>query len=179
MTGIEEAAAIVSIASAVAGTAVSAIGAEKTASAESQAAAANAQIAAENQQAAQQNAAQASMAGEQQAAISQQRTRARMGGIIASEAAGGIDVNSGSAQQVQASNRAIGLEDALTIKSNAARQAYGYEVQGTNFGAQASLDTAQAANASQAGDITAASTILGGASTASSNYAKFLQSGAL
>ena len=157
----------------------SAIGAERQAQAESGAANYNAAIAAQNQAMARQNAIAASAAGEQQAAMSQQKTRARLGGIITGEAAGNIDVMKGSAVNVQSSERALGLQDALTIKSNAAREAYGYQTQAYNFGAQSNLDKFQAESAAAGGDITAASTLLGGAASAGNEYARFLQAGAL
>lgn len=60
-----------------------------------------------------------------------------MGAIKAAEAAGNVDVNSGSAVDVQSSAAALGELNAITIRGNAAKEAYGYETQSTSFENQA------------------------------------------
>jgi hypothetical protein len=65
--------------------------------------------------------------------------------------ASGVDVNSGSAADVQQSQREIGLLDTATTASNAALDVYGYKSQATNFEAQAQLDRMQGDNALLAG----------------------------
>lgn len=52
-----------------------------------------------------------------------------VGAERAGYAAGGIDVNSGTAQQVQDSSKQVSELDALTIKNNASLQAWGYQTQ--------------------------------------------------
>ena len=132
----------------------------------------------QNQQIALQNATAAGQAGEAQAAQAEQKTRAEVGAIKASSAASGVDVNSGSALDVQSSASELGELNAITIRGNAAKQAYGYETQGTSFQNQANLDTSQAADATTAGEIGAGSTFLGGVGSAASNYGKYLQQNA-
>lgn len=60
----------------------------------------------------------------------------RTGKILGAERAAyanqGVDVNSGSAAQVQADTSKMGALDRLTIQNNAARQALGYRIQGVN-----------------------------------------------
>jgi hypothetical protein len=56
-------------------------------------------------------------------------TRQRIGTSRAALAAQGIDVSMGSAADVQATEAAIGELDALTIRNNAAREAWGYQVE--------------------------------------------------
>lgn len=174
MSGGTSAIAIASLAVGAVGAGVSAIGAINAAHAQSEAADYNAKIAAQNQQLANQNATQAGLAGEQQAAMSEQKTRAEVGAIKAASAAGGVDVNSGSAVDVRSSAAELGELNAITIRSNAAKQAYGYETQATGSGNQATLDTLQGSNATTAGEIGAGSTLLGGLGSAGANYAKFL-----
>jgi type II secretory pathway component PulM len=70
-------------------------------------------------------------------------------------AANGIDVNSGSAGQVQNDSAALGELDALTIMNNAAREAYGYQVQAIDQRQQGKL-------AKYAGKMEAIGSILGG-----------------
>ncbi len=63
----------------------------------------------------------------------EQRYRANVRGLIGSQRAGfaaqGVDVGSGSAADVQADAAYLGELDALTIRNNAAREAWGYEVE--------------------------------------------------
>lgn len=174
MSGATSAIAIASLATAVAGVGLGAYGAISSADAASASAKFNAATAAQNQQIATQNANLAEAAGEQQAGMAQQKTRAEVGAIKASQAASNVDVNSGSAVDVQSSAADLGELNAITIRSNAAKQAYGYETQSTGYQDQSNLDTSQAANATTAGGITAGSTILGGVGSAGSNYANFL-----
>ena len=153
---------------------VQAFGSIQQGQAQSQAAAYNAQVAQQNAQIQQQNATWAAQSGEEQAAAQEQRTRAQVGAIKAAEAADNIDVNSGSAVDVRSSAAELGELSALNIRSNAAKQAYGYETQSWNAQAQANLDQANAAYAQQAGEIGAASDLLGGASDASTSWANYL-----
>lgn len=169
----------ISLASSLGSAVIGAVGAESSASAQAASATYNAEIATQNQQIATQNANLAAASGEQQAAISEQKTRAKEGGIITGEAAGNINVMTGSAVDVQTSEKALGLQDALTIKSNAARQAYGYQTQAYNYGAESNLYGYEAQTAQTAGMINAGSTLLGGAASGLSNYARFLQAGSL
>ena len=139
----------------------------------------NAQVAANNAKIAQQNATWAGQAGEAQAAASEAKTRAAVGATQAAQGASGVDVNSGSASDVRASQAEIGMLDALTIRSNAARQAYGYQTQSASDTAQSKLDKSQAKNDSTAGLIGGGATLLGGLGTTAMNYGKFIQSNSL
>lgn len=88
-------------------------------------------------------------------------------------AAGNIDVNSGSALRVQEDVAMLGESDALTIRSNAARAAYGYEVQGMNYSAQAELDNRRGNEAARAGQLNAFASLIGGASSVASRWDSF------
>jgi hypothetical protein len=166
-------------AAAVAGSAISAVGAIQSANAQSASAKYNAQIATQNQQQANQNASLAAASGDQQAAIQQQKTRAEVGAIKAQQAASNVDVNTGSAVDVQSSAAQLGELNAITIRSNAARTAYGYETQATGFGNEATLQNQQSSYDQTAGEIGAAGTFLGGVGNASDNYARYLAQGGL
>lgn len=83
------------------------------------------------------------------------KTRQVVGSQRANMAAQGIDVNSGSAADVQGSTQAIGALDALTIKNNAWRTAWGYNVQASNY-------TSQGAFQKQAADTQSGQTLLTG-----------------
>ena len=123
----------------------------------------NAQVAENNAVVARQNAAFAGAEGNANAERQGMKTRAAVGAMKAAQAANGIDVNSGSAVDVRSSAAELGQLDAITIRSNAARRAYGFETEAVNDQAQAALDRAGGKAAQKASYIGAASTILGGA----------------
>ncbi len=130
-----------------------------------------AEVAAQNQKLAQQSAQMASASGEAQAEQAGLKSRANLGAIRAAEGASGIDVNSGSAEDVQSSARGLGMLDQLTIRSNAAKTAYGYETQGLAYGGQQQLEKAVAQQAPIAGAFGAAGSLLSGAAGVSNQYA--------
>lgn len=167
-------AAVVAAAASAAGAAVSAQAAMQNANAQAASAKFQSQVAAGNQQTALQNAAFAAASGEQQAAVQEQKTRAQIGAIEASQGSSGVDVNSTTATNVRTSQGELGKLDAETIRSNAARQAYGYETQGNNFGNSSSADVSQAQNAETAGDFSAGAGLLSGAGNAAANYSKVM-----
>lgn len=70
--------------------------------------------------------------GEQEAAKFRQGVRALVSEQRTGFAAGNIDVNYGSAVDTQADAEFLGELDALTIRTNAAREAWGYRVQATD-----------------------------------------------
>lgn len=162
------------LALAVVGTAVSVSGQMQQASAAKASANYQSEVAAGNQTIATQNANFAAASGEQQAAVQEQKTRAQVGAIEAGQGSSGVDINSPTAKAVRTSQGELGALDAQTIRSNAARTAYGYETQSTNFGNQSSADIAQANNAETSGDINAGSSLLSGAGNASLNYANVM-----
>lgn len=81
------------------------------------------------------------------------------------QAANGIDVNSGSAAQLQDDTAMLGELDALTIQNNAAREAYGYRV-------QAKQDILNASQTVQNGKTAAMGSILGGFGSAFGSFAR-------
>lgn len=162
------------LALSAAGTAAGVAGQIKSASAAKASADYQAQVASGNQQIALQNASAASKSGEAQAAIQEQKTRAQVGAIEASQGSSGVDINSPTASAVRTSAGELGDLDAQTIRSNAARTAYGYQTQATNFGNVSSSDTATGENAESAGYIGAGTGLLSGVGSASTNYASVM-----
>lgn len=122
-----------------------------------------AQVAKNNQTQAYQNANYASAAGETQSYEQGLKERTITGAIDAGIAAGGIDVNSGSAKDVKVSQDILSQQDVQQVRQTAALQAYGYKTQATNFGAQAQLDTAQAGFDQEAGWLNGLGSLLTGA----------------
>lgn len=64
----------------------------------------------------------------------------------AKASAAGLDIGSGSMSDILADTAMMGELDALTIRSNAEREAYGHQVGATNFLAQGRLDRATGRN---------------------------------
>lgn len=124
-----------------------------------------AQVAANNATIAQQNATYALQAGAAKEQASRIKTAALVAQQKAIQGASGLDVNSGSDVDVRGSTNVLGELDALTIRNNAAREAYGYGTQGSNFTAQAGLDRAAASNDATSGYIGGASSLLSSASS--------------
>lgn len=167
-----------SLASTVLGGATSAIGSIKQGQAEKEAAEFNAQVAKENQQVSTANAQIAGQAGAEQAGMTSMKTRATVGAVQANQAASGIDVNSGSDVDVRSSARELGELDALTVRSNATREAYGQTVQAASYGAESQLQSYEAESAGTAGEIGAASSFLGSTGSAANNWYRYqLQGG--
>lgn len=100
------------------------------------------------------------------------RFRAGVRGIVGAQragfAAGNVDVGFGSALDVQADAAYLGELDALTIRTNAAREAWGYKVEAEDLRRRGQITRKEGKNAELAGReqrlqsrIGAASTILG------------------
>lgn len=124
-----------------------------------------AQIARNNAQVALANSQAASQAGDIAAMNSLLRTRAQIGQTKVAQAASGIDVNTGSAADVRASQRLLGVLDAMTIRSNAARASYGYQAESMSEAARAKSLARRAGMSRIRGIMDASGTILEGATT--------------
>jgi hypothetical protein len=77
--------------------------------------------------------------GEIDATQAGMKSRAELAQAKAGQGASGIDVNSESSTAVRESMIELGNYDQMMIRSNAARKAYGYEVEASEAGAQADL----------------------------------------
>lgn len=126
----------------------------------------NAQIQANDAITAQRNATIASEMGEQAAEQRGMQTAQQVGKAKAIFGASGIDPLSGSASDTEEGITSSGLTDVQTIKSNAARQAWGYQTQSSNFTAQSQLDKQQGADEM-------AGSFLSGASSGLNSWLKF------
>ena len=79
------------------------------------------------------------------------KERATAGAITSGIAAGGLNVNEGSAKDVRVSQTGIGEQDIEQVRQRAALLAYGYKVSATNAGAEAQLNQAAAGQDIEAG----------------------------
>lgn len=93
-----------------------------------------------------------------------------MGRQKAAMAANGVDLNFGSPLDTLVDTATLGEIDALTIRRNAANEAYDYDVAAANGRADASLSRANAKNSKTAGNLKAFSTMLTGAGKAYGDY---------
>ena len=112
----------------------------------------------------------AQQVGDQQLNNSELRSAQLFGTQRATLAANGVDLGSGSANEVLATTKYMGERDALTIQNNTANQVWGSKTQGQNYTSEAAADsaTANAINPRMA----AATSLLGGAGTVASNWYK-------
>ncbi len=127
-------------------------------------------IAQMNKNIALQDATYARAVGESEAQKSGMATRFTLGKIISAQSGSGIDVTSGSNKAVQESTQAIGTHDEAVIRSTAAKRAYGYEVEAAQDTAQGQVYQMAGRNAQTAGQIGAATSILGSVSSVSSKW---------
>lgn len=148
-----------------AGTAVSALGIYQQGQARAASANYQAQVAANNAIIAGQNADYAVNAGQAKAAAQSLKGAAIGGRIKASQAANNVDVNTGSAVDVQQSQREISKLDTETTLNNAQLQAYGYRANQTNYLAQSELDKQEAESDKTGAALGAAGSLLSNASS--------------
>lgn len=88
----------------------------------------------------------------------------------AAMAANGVDLSFGSPLDTIVDTAVMGELDALTVRSNAYREAYDYRVQAVNQRAGATLNRMEARSATTGGYLGAMGTLLGGAGKAWGAY---------
>lgn len=115
--------------------------------------------------------------GEQQAERQGIAGAAQAGQIKAGQAASGVDVNSGSAKDVQTSQRLVSQMDLNTIREKAAKTAYDFSVQATNYENQAKGLNKAASNARTEGVLGAVSSFIGTVGSVSSKWMQGQQLG--
>lgn len=111
------------------------------------------------------NAEDAIKRGDKEASLVKNRARQMIGAQRSSMAAQGIAVDSGSAMDVQLDTASAGVQDAMTVRNNAWREAWGYRVQAQDL-------MHQGAMAKIAGRSAASQTLLTGGISAIGSFAK-------
>lgn len=162
--------AAVSIGATVASGAVNAFGTAMSGSAQAKQYEYQAGIARLNSQISKQNADYARQVGEVQAQQSGMKSRFQQGKIVTAQSASGLDVNKGSPKAVQDSQHELGVYDQNVIRSNAAKRAYGFEVEAFNATAQGKVYDMAADRTKTATAIGVTGSILGTASSVSSKW---------
>lgn len=112
-----------------------------------------------------QNATYATEAGQTQAANTSLAGAATSGTVKAGQAANNVDVNSGSAVNVQQSQREANVLNTETVLNNAELSAYGYRSQATGYTATAGLEQYEASVAPIAAGVGAGGNLLSNASS--------------
>lgn len=107
-------------------------------------------------------------------AVEEQRKRQEVQQVLgrqqAAMAANGVDLSFGSPLDLITDTAVMGELDALTIRSNAYRESYDFQVDAVNQRAGAGLTRMQGRNAETAGWLNAAGTVIGGAGKAYGQY---------
>ncbi len=160
----------VGIAAAIGGSLLSAQGEKQKAAATSQMYTYQAGIADLNRRIALNNRDYAIYSGGEDAKRFGMKSAQVAGSIKATEAASGIDVRAGSKVAVQAGQKQVSDLDTATIRNNAARKAYGYELEATTADKQEQMYTAASSNSLEAGNIAAAGSLISGVSSVSSKW---------
>lgn len=161
---------VMSIGASTGGSLLSAFGASKSGAAQSRAYQYQAGVAELNRKIALQNRDYALATGETEAQRYGMQASQRMGAIRAGIGASGIDIGSGSKAAVQESQQTVSKIDLDQIRNNAARKAYGFEVEASQDAAQTGLYTRAAADAAEAGQIKALGSLVSGAGSVASKW---------
>jgi hypothetical protein len=165
--------ATIAVAATMASSAIGAFGQIQAGQAAKQAGDYNAAIARNNQIIAERAAVDAETRGDI-AADEQRRKTARIAGAQrAAFGSSGLAIDSATSMDILGDTAAFGELDALTIKSNAQREAYGYRVQGMNYQAEEAMSRVRGKNANTAAQISAASTLIGGAASGGDRWMSY------
>jgi hypothetical protein len=171
---VGEALPVIGLVAGIAGAGVSAAGQYGSMQSQSANAAYQAQVAANNAKIALQNQSWDVQAGEVQAGNQGLKTRSMVGTTKAQQGASGVDVNSASSTAVRSGESELGMLDALTIRSDAAKKAYAASVQATSSTAESGLLSSESTQAANAAPVAATGSLLSSASSVAGNYGKYL-----
>lgn len=130
---------------------------------QNQAGKANQQIAENNATLARQDSAAAQASGDRESEQMLWRTRAALGQQRAAAAANGLDIGFGTPAEIMGETAMFGEAQQQTIRANAARQAWGFNSQATNYQNQGRQDR-------WAGRTGAVGTVLGGLGSAAGQW---------
>lgn len=152
------------------GAIVSAVGMFAQGAAQAKADKYQAAVAENNKIIAEQNAVYEIQAGTTEEQAQRIKTGQVLGQAEAAQSASGLDAETGSAVKVRRSTATVGELDALTIRDNAARRAYGYRAEGVNFEAQAGLYNMQAKSDMMSGILSGAGALISGFSSVAGKW---------
>lgn len=136
-------------------------------------------IATYNAQLADQNRQAALTAGQNSEQLKRMQTGKEVGAEAAAQAAGGTDVAGGSNEAVRSATQTAGDFDALNIRYNAARSAYGYSQEAFSNMLQAKSARTSAVSGLVGGIFKAGSSFVSGASSLTDKWLQYQMTGAL
>jgi len=154
------------------GSVISGVGQMQAANAQAKAAEYNAKVQDMNARIAERQARDAIERGQDEEQRKRMEVQRILGQQKAAMAANGVDLTFGSPMDVIVDTAVLGELDALTIRSNAYREAYQYRVDAANRRAGATMNRMEASAARTGGFLSAAGTILGGVGDAYKSYKK-------
>lgn len=154
----------------VLGAGIGAMSAVQQGQAASANAAYQAQVHANNQIIAERQATDALKRGDMEATRHRQAVEGLKGRQRTALASANLDLSSGSPLDILADTAGLGELDALTIESNAAREAAGYRAQGMNFGAEAALERSRAKSSLASSGLAAGASLLTGVGTVADRW---------
>jgi len=167
------AAAPIGLALTAVSTLVGVVGAISQGQAAKQQAEYQAAVARNNQIIAEQNKQYATQAGEAEAQAQSFKNRRILGGITAGQAASGIQLDSPTLSDVREGSEQTLRLDTQNIMQNALLRARGADIQARSYGAEAGLQDMRASQASTAGFLGAAGSLLSGASSFAEKWSRF------
>jgi len=135
-------------------------GQQAQAKAQRQAAEYNAKVAENNARLAEENVRREQLSNAQAEQQQRTKTASLIGSERAALAASGVDVNSGTSVDIQASTAKTGFEDLLTIRENSLAKQRAFHQQATDFTNKASMDRATGKNAQLQANIQGVTTVL-------------------
>lgn len=165
--------AAVTVASTVIGGVVTARGQAVQAASASAAANYRSQVLRNNEIIANQRAEDARQRGKIAERQQRIKTAQRIGAARARAAGRGVLVDEGSAGDITADLATVGELDALTIRSNAEREAIGFEQTGQNYAAESNLRSLEADSAKKAGKTAVAGTLITTAGKVASQWSSY------
>lgn len=130
-------------------------------------------VAQQNAQIAEQKKQMELQAGADQASKAAMQEKAQAGSIKAAQAAGGLDVNSGSTVGVQTGQAQVSMMDQLAIASDTKKKAWGQDISATSFRNQSKLYSMEASNSLIVGGLKAAGSMAGSYNSLDQNYGFF------
>lgn len=164
--------AIGSLVAGLGSTVIGAAGAIQQGQAASAAGKYNAQVADMNAKLADRRSRDAIERGQDEEQRKRLATSRMIGQQKAGMAANGVDLSFGSPLDTIVDTSVLGELDALTIRSNAYRESYDYQVDAVNKRAGANMERMKAKSALTAGYLGAAGTVLAGAGKAADQFGK-------
>lgn len=160
----------IGMAANIGGSILGAVGEKKKAQATSQMYTYQAGIADLNRRISENNRDYAITAGGEEAKRFGMKAAQTRGSIIAKQGASGVDVGSGSAKEVQKGFQKVTDLDMATIRNNAARKAWGYQMEAETAKKQTEMYNAASSNSLEAGNIAAMGSLISGVSSVSSKW---------